>query len=83
MDKVAPPSTRSVKKSFELWDDQRLLHEPQEVANACRLNAHLQKIVVRTEEMVRWSNWRIAESQRLLERVDAATAPTVAKSQPI
>ena len=71
-----------VCRSFELWNGHRLIYEPCDIAEACRLNARHQEIVVRTEEMIRWSDWHIAKSNRLLERLDAAKAPAVAKSQP-
>lgn len=71
-----------VCRSFELWNGHRLIYEPCDIGEACRLNARHQEIVVRTEEMIRWSNWHIAKSKRLLERLDAAKAPAVAKSQP-
>jgi hypothetical protein len=55
--------------TFELWDGEKLISAPIKADDIGRLEARHQEIVVHTEETIRHSNWRIAESRRLIERL--------------
>jgi hypothetical protein len=63
-----------VCRSFELWNGRKLVCEPPDIGDVYPLDERHEEIAIRTEEMIRWSYWRIAQSQRLIERLDAATA---------
>ena len=45
-----------VCRSFELWSGRQLVYETPDIGDVCRLNDRHQEIVIRTEEMIRWSN---------------------------
>lgn len=50
-----------VCRSFELWSGSHIVYAPRHIGcGVCQLNERHQEIVVRTEELIRYSNWRIA-----------------------
>jgi hypothetical protein len=55
---------------YELWDGEKLISEPRQIEDVCQINERHQEIVIRTEELIRLSNWRVAESRRLIEHLD-------------
>src|SRR5215469_8847480 len=63
-----------VCRNFELWSGSHIVYQPRHIGDGvCELNERHQEIVVQTEEMIRRSKWRIAESQRLIERLNDRT----------
>lgn len=64
-----------VSGNFELWDGHQLVVcERCKVDTIDQLNERHQEIVLRTEEAIRLSHWRIAESHRLIARLDSKIA---------
>ena len=65
-------------QSFDLWQGTRRVGVPRlfEPTTFDELSAANQERVVHTEEMIVLSRWRIAESRRLLERLEAKRSVT-------
>ena len=62
--------------AFELWQKDRKVdtaEEPQPVSLAELTEAH-QQIVIEKEETILKSNWTIAQSKRLIERIERLKA---------
>jgi len=71
---ASPPrwqTSAAVCRDFELWSGSHIVYGPRHIAEEVRqLNERHQEAVVRTEEMIPSSRWRIAESKRLIERLN-------------
>jgi hypothetical protein len=65
-----------VCETFELWEGDRKIDTTRAVphATAEQVNARNQEIVIEQEMVMRDSNWHIATSRRLLERLQQAIA---------
>ena len=69
-------------QSFDLWQGTRRVAVPRlfEPTTFDELSAANQERVVHTEEMIVLSRWRIAESRRLLERLEAKRSVTASRN---
>ena len=67
-------SCSDVSSAFQLWHGDRpvQLHRdgaPRPLENAIEVNSRTQESLIRTEELIRNSQWMIGRSRRLLERL--------------
>jgi hypothetical protein len=63
-------------ETFELWEGARRVNTACAVphSTAQQVNAHIQEIVIEHEMAMRDSKWRIADSRRLLDRLQQKEA---------
>jgi len=58
--------------SFQLWQASRTLQTmPRQLASETELTQKIQEAVAHREETIQSSKWRIAQSRRLIARIDA------------
>jgi hypothetical protein len=60
--------------NFELWQGARLVEMPQPSVSAAQITASMQESLIQREETIRDSQWMIARSKRLLERLQYLTS---------
>ncbi|GAA0573742.1 response regulator [Rhizomicrobium electricum] len=67
---VLHEASSDIAGQCELWCGDREIVVPAKVLTAAQVNARLQKLVVDHEIALRDSRWHIAQSRRLLEKID-------------
>jgi CheY-like chemotaxis protein len=63
-------ASSDIAAQCELWCGDREIVVPTQILTAAQVNVRLQKLVVDHEIALRDSRWHIAQSRRLLEKID-------------